>query len=73
MGNFISDDDKKMLNQCQENSCVFCKIVKKRSGTIIYEDSDVIAFYDINPKAPVHFLVIPKKHVDMIQHLTPKV
>lgn len=44
--------------------CIFCKIV---SGDIpskkIYEDDDVIAFHDIHPIAPVHFLVVPKAHV----------
>lgn len=44
--------------------CIFCKIA---SGSIsskkIYEDADVIAFHDINPSAPVHFLIVPKLHV----------
>ncbi len=44
--------------------CIFCKIA---SGEIpsrkIYEDGDVLAFHDINPAAPVHFLIIPKQHV----------
>lgn len=46
------------------DDCVFCKIIK---GEIpcnkLYEDEFVIAFYDINPSAPVHFLVIPKMHI----------
>jgi histidine triad (HIT) family protein len=46
------------------SECVFCKII---SGTIpsekVYEDDRVLAFYDINPAAPVHVLVIPKEHV----------
>ena len=44
--------------------CVFCKIV---TGEIpsdkIYEDEDIIAFNDLDPQAPIHFLVIPKKHI----------
>ncbi len=44
--------------------CLFCKIIE---GSIpsdtVYEDADVFAFKDIHPKAPVHVLVIPKKHV----------
>ncbi len=44
--------------------CVFCRIL---SGEIpskkVYEDDKVLAFYDIEPKAPVHFLVIPKTHL----------
>ncbi|MDR2602227.1 MAG: histidine triad nucleotide-binding protein [Spirochaetaceae bacterium] len=44
--------------------CVFCKIA---SGEIpakkLYEDGEMLAFYDMEPKAPLHFLVIPKKHI----------
>lgn len=44
--------------------CLFCKIVKgKVPARKVYEDSDVLAFYDIHPLAPVHVLVIPKKHI----------
>lgn len=46
------------------NDCLFCKII---SGEIpskkVYEDENVYAFHDINPNAPVHVLVIPKKHI----------
>lgn len=45
--------------------CLFCKII---AGDIpcrkAYEDDDVLAFYDIDPKAPIHILVIPKRHID---------
>lgn len=45
-------------------NCIFCKIAR---GDIpsrkVYEDDDVLAFHDIQPQAPVHFLVIPKQHV----------
>lgn len=45
-------------------SCVFCKISKKEiPSQLIYEDEKMVAFHDIDPKAPVHFLVIPKEHV----------
>ncbi|MBL0709329.1 MAG: histidine triad nucleotide-binding protein [Sulfurimonas sp.] len=45
--------------------CLFCKIVSKEiSANIILEDDDFLAFHDINPKAPVHILAIPKNHVD---------
>jgi len=44
--------------------CLFCKIAeKKRSAKIICEDDLSVAFEDINPQAPVHTLVIPKKHI----------
>ena len=49
------------------DDCIFCKIV---NGTIpakkIYEDDDVIAFNDINPSARVHFLIVPKLHVESL-------
>lgn len=44
--------------------CLFCKIIDKEiPSDIIYEDDQVLAFNDINPQAPVHFLVIPKEHI----------
>ena len=44
--------------------CLFCKIIDKEiPSDIIYEDDQVLAFNDINPLAPVHFLVIPKEHI----------
>ncbi|MGH9784957.1 MAG: histidine triad nucleotide-binding protein [Terriglobia bacterium] len=44
-------------------SCIFCKIVaKEMQARIVHEDATCIAFHDINPQAPVHVLLIPKKH-----------
>ena len=44
-------------------NCIFCKIANKEiPADLIYEDENVVAFNDLNPQAPVHFLVIPKKH-----------
>lgn len=44
--------------------CLFCNIAaKKIKANIIFEDEKVIAFYDVSPQAPVHFLVIPKMHI----------
>jgi histidine triad (HIT) family protein len=44
--------------------CLFCKIISKQiPSRIVYEDDIVIAFEDINPQAPVHILVIPRKHI----------
>lgn len=46
------------------DDCIFCKIVKGEiPSKKIYEDDKVYAFHDINPEAPVHFLVIPKDHI----------
>ena len=48
-------------------NCIFCKIIdKKINAKLIYEDEKIIAFKDISPKAPVHFLVIPKLHIESL-------
>ncbi|MGC8502657.1 histidine triad nucleotide-binding protein [Desulfurella sp.] len=50
--------------------CIFCKIVNKElPSKIEYEDEKYMAFYDINPKAPIHLLIIPKKHVENLNDL----
>ncbi|MCK5412980.1 MAG: histidine triad nucleotide-binding protein [Candidatus Pacebacteria bacterium] len=47
--------------------CIFCKIINKElPADIVFEDDDVIAFNDINPIAPVHVLVIPKRHISSV-------
>lgn len=51
--------------------CLFCKFIDKSITTnIVYEDNDVIAFDDINPQAPIHQLIIPKKHIENINALS---
>lgn len=53
--------------------CVFCKIVKgELNSEKIYEDSEVLAFKDLEPQAPVHFLVIPKKHYEDVEQVPEK-
>jgi histidine triad (HIT) family protein len=53
--------------------CLFCKIVNKEiPSNIILEDDDFLAFHDINPKAPIHILVIPKIHVDSFIEVSPE-
>ena len=51
-------------------NCIFCKIA---AGTIpsrkVYEDDEVLAFHDISPWAPVHFLMIPKEHIASMSHV----
>ncbi len=52
-------------------SCIFCRIV---AGEIpskkVYEDEDILDFNDISPARPVHILVIPKKHIESLAHVT---
>lgn len=51
--------------------CVFCKIVAGEiPSDILYRDKEVIAFRDINPQAPVHLLIIPRKHIPSLTDLT---
>lgn len=53
-----------------ETECLFCKIVAGQvPSEVIYEDDDVVAFKDINPQAPVHVLVIPRKHIGAVAEL----
>lgn len=47
--------------------CTFCKIIEdKIPATILYKDNKVVAFEDVNPQAPVHVLIIPRKHIATI-------
>lgn len=53
-----------------DDNCIFCKIVAgKIPATKVYEDDDILAFQDINPWAPVHFLMIPKDHIASMAQL----
>ena len=52
------------------DDCIFCKISKKEiPSDIVYEDNEIIAFKDIRPQAPVHILIIPKKHIPYIANI----
>jgi histidine triad (HIT) family protein len=49
------------------SDCIFCKIANGEiPGKKIYEDDEILAFHDLSPQAPVHFLLIPKKHISNI-------
>jgi histidine triad (HIT) family protein len=51
-------------------NCLFCKIInKEEKSDVIFENNDVIVIKDIEPKAKVHLLVIPKKHIDSIKEV----
>ncbi len=53
--------------------CIFCQIGEgELPAQIVFEDEKIVAFKDINPKAPTHLLIIPKKHIENLNNLTPK-
>lgn len=50
--------------------CLFCKIINKEiPSSIVYEDDEILAFKDINPVAPVHILVVTKKHLESVKNM----
>jgi histidine triad (HIT) family protein len=54
-------------------NCIFCKIVEgKIPSKKVHEDDEILAFHDIHPWAPVHFLLIPKEHITSMAHVEPR-
>jgi histidine triad (HIT) family protein len=54
------------------SDCLFCRIIKREiPASIVYEDDHVLAFNDINPQAPTHVLLIPKRHIASLNELQP--
>ena len=54
-----------------EKDCIFCKIVNGETSTkFLFENDTLVVFKDINPEAPVHLLVVPRKHIRCINNLT---
>jgi histidine triad (HIT) family protein len=55
-----------------EENCLFCKIVRNEiPATVVLDNDDVLVFRDLNPMAPTHVLVIPKRHIPGADHITP--
>lgn len=55
------------------SECVFCEIISGRMpADFVYQDDEIVAFKDINPQAPVHILVVPKKHYATLLDLKPE-
>ena len=53
--------------------CLFCKIIAGQiPGAIVYQDDRVVAFKDINPQAPMHVLVVPRRHIASLNDLGPE-
>jgi histidine triad (HIT) family protein len=54
------------------DDCIFCKIARGEiPSKKVYEDAEILGFHDINPQAPVHFMLIPKKHIASLSAVTP--
>jgi len=52
------------------SDCIFCKIIKKNiPADILHEDKNLIVFKDIKPSAPIHYLIVPKEHIESINNL----
>ncbi|NLB35527.1 MAG: histidine triad nucleotide-binding protein [Elusimicrobia bacterium] len=52
-----------MFTSDREKNCIFCKLIAAGDSEFLYEDNEYVAMRDINPQAPVHLLVMPKKHI----------
>jgi histidine triad (HIT) family protein len=53
------------------SDCLFCKIVAGEiPGQLVYDDKDLVAFKDINPQAPLHVLIVPRRHIATLNDLT---
>ena len=54
-------------------ACIFCQIIARElPAEILFEDKDLVVFKDINPEAPIHLLIVPKKHFDSLNSLDEK-
>ncbi len=54
-------------------TCIFCQIIAHElPADILYEDEDLVVFKDINPDAPIHLLIVPKRHFDSVNSLDPR-
>ncbi len=61
-----------MSSELNKN-CLFCRIIRKEiPAKIIYEESNVVVFSDINPKAPVHLLIVPTVHIESFLGISDK-
>ena len=55
------------------DECIFCRIAEGRTGTqFLFEDDTLVVFRDIHPHAPVHLLVVPKKHIRSVNDIMPE-
>ncbi len=56
----------------ERSECIFCRIADQDVPTpLVYQDDEIVAFRDLHPQAPVHLLIIPRKHIASLAELTP--
>lgn len=56
-----------------DSNCIFCRIIRGEiPSRKVFEDEEIFAFHDINPVAPVHFLIIPRQHIDSLAAARPE-
>jgi histidine triad (HIT) family protein len=61
------------MSATQDQDCIFCRIARGEiPARKVYEDDEILAFHDIHPQAPVHFMLIPKKHIASLAHAVPE-
>lgn len=66
-GAFLSQERNKMTD------CILCKVARgEMESKKVYEDEDIVAFHDINKKAPVHVLIVPRKHIPRLLDISPE-
>lgn len=54
------------------NDCLFCRIIAGEiPGSIVHQDEDLVAFTDVNPQAPLHVLIVPRRHIATLNDLEP--
>ena len=55
------------------NNCAFCRIVRgEAAARIVYRDEDVTAFHDLHPRAPIHLLIVPNRHMAGVAEVEPE-
>lgn len=59
------------MSASEAQDCIFCRIVRGEiPARKVYEDDEIVGFHDINPVAPVHFMLIPREHIESLAHAT---
>ena len=66
----MSDKRTAMGGSASGTNCIFCRIARKElPSELMHEDDQCVAFRDINPQAPVHWLIVPKRHIEQLHDL----